>query len=90
MAPVTRHSVLLMFCAIGLVACASQSTTQLGSAKQSTQFADSIYTNAKVYTVDEQQPWAEAVAIKGAEILAVGSSESMKAHTGPATSIHDM
>lgn len=30
--------------------------------------------NAKVYTVDENQPWAEAVAIKDGKIVAVGSN----------------
>ncbi len=25
---------------------------------------DTIYTNAKIYTVDAKMPWAEAVAIK--------------------------
>ena len=26
--------------------------------------ASYVFTNGKVYTVDEQQPWAEAVAVK--------------------------
>ena len=26
--------------------------------------ADTVYTNGKIYTVNEDQPWAEAVAIK--------------------------
>ena len=26
--------------------------------------ADTIYTNGKIYTVNESQPWAEAIAVK--------------------------
>ena len=34
--------------------------------------ADVVFTNAKVYTLDAAQPWAEAVAVKGNEIVYVG------------------
>ena len=34
--------------------------------------ADTILTNGLVYTVDPAQPWAEAIAIAGGRILAVG------------------
>lgn len=34
--------------------------------------ADYVFTNAKVYTVSEQQPWAEAVAVDGNQIVYVG------------------
>jgi predicted amidohydrolase YtcJ len=33
--------------------------------------------NAKIYTVDENQPWAEAVAIKDGKIAAVGSKKEI-------------
>ncbi len=35
--------------------------------------ADVVYTSGRIYTVDEAQPWAEAVAIKDGRFLAVGS-----------------
>ena len=35
--------------------------------------ADSVYTNGKIYTVNERQPWAEAVAIKDGRFIVVGS-----------------
>ena len=43
------------------------------------QQADTIYTNGKIYTVNEGQPWAEAVAIKDGKFLKVGSDEDLKA-----------
>lgn len=41
--------------------------------------ADLIVTNAKVYTVDKQQPRAEAVAVLGQRIVAVGSASTIDA-----------
>lgn len=38
---------------------------------------DKIIYNAKVYTVDDKMPWAEAIAIKGEKIAVVGSNEEV-------------
>src|SRR5262245_5676994 len=35
--------------------------------------ADTVILHAKVYTLDRERPWAEAVAIRGERIVAVGS-----------------
>ncbi len=35
--------------------------------------ADTAYTNGRIYTVSEAQPWAEAVAIKDGKFEVVGS-----------------
>ncbi len=47
--------------------------------------ADIVFTNAKVYTVNEEQPWAQAVAIKGKEIVYVGDAAGAEALVGAAT-----
>ena len=36
--------------------------------------ADLVLVNGHIYTLDEQQPWAEAVAVRGEQIVAVGSN----------------
>ena len=51
--------------------------------------ADLIVTNAKVYTVDKQQPRAEAVAVLGERIVAVGSASAIDAWRGPGTRVFD-
>ncbi len=51
--------------------------------------ADLIVTNAKVWTVDERRPLAEAVAVRGDRILAVGSAEQVLAHRGKKTTVID-
>ncbi|MCF8222245.1 MAG: amidohydrolase [Bacteroidales bacterium] len=40
--------------------------------------ADLVITNAKVITIDQDNPGAEAVAVKGDKIIAVGSSAAIK------------
>ena len=52
--------------------------------------ADTIYTNGKIYTVNEAQPWAEAVAIKDGKFLVVGSAAEVEAVTGKETEVVDL
>ena len=52
--------------------------------------ANSVYTNGRIYTVNEAQPWAEAVAIKDGKFLVVGSDADVKAVTGKGTEIVDL
>ncbi|MDT1063605.1 amidohydrolase [Paracoccus sp. CPCC 101403] len=51
--------------------------------------ADLILTNARVLTMDPDHPRAEAVAIAGDRILAVGSAAQIWALAGPATKVID-
>jgi predicted amidohydrolase YtcJ len=51
--------------------------------------ADLIVINAKVYTVDKQRPHAEAVAVLGERIVAVGSTSAIDAWRGPGTRVID-
>lgn len=52
---------------------------------QSKPTADLIITNAKIWTVDKSLPVAEAVAVVGDRIVAVGSSADVDAWRGPHT-----
>lgn len=47
--------------------------------------ADFMITNARVYTVDDSQPWAEAVAVQNGRFLAVGTNEQVQASANPRT-----
>src|SRR6476620_8859961 len=48
-----------------------------------------IVSNAAVYTVDKQHPKAEAVAVIGDRIVAVGSHADMDLWRGPQTNVID-
>ncbi len=50
---------------------------------------DLILFNAAVYTVEAEQPWASAVAIRRGIILAVGDSEELLGLAGPNTLLED-
>ena len=52
--------------------------------------ADLVLTNAKVYTVNDKQPWAEAIAIDKGKIVYVGSSSGSKAYIGNNTKVADL
>ena len=52
--------------------------------------ADTIYLNGKIYTVNEAQPWAEAVAIKDGKFLKVGTNPEVEALRGGGTEMVDL
>ncbi|MFL6299163.1 MAG: amidohydrolase [Terriglobales bacterium] len=51
--------------------------------------ADTIITNARVYTVNRAHPWAEAIAINDQRITAVGSMKQIARWRGPKTEMID-
>ncbi|MBN1995209.1 MAG: amidohydrolase [Anaerolineae bacterium] len=51
--------------------------------------ADLILHNAKIYTLDPIQPWAEAAACANGRVIAVGRNEEIKTLVGPKTKLVD-
>ncbi len=51
--------------------------------------ADLILFNARIATMDERRPGAEAVAVRGGRFLAVGDERAVMAHRGPRTRVID-
>src|SRR5258707_87763 len=52
--------------------------------------ADLVFTNGNIYTANDKQPHAEAVALKGDRIVFVGSNAAARNYEGPATRIVDL
>ena len=52
--------------------------------------ADLVLRNGKVVTLDESRPEANAVAVRGGTIVAVGSNEEIEAYVGPETEVLDL
>ena len=48
-------------------------------------FADTIFRNGRIYTVDRSAPWANCVAVKAGRFIAVGDEASVQAFAGPET-----
>jgi len=52
--------------------------------------ADLVLLNGRVYTLDDANPWAEAVAIQGEKIITVGSNGEVEGLTGSNTRTIDL
>jgi predicted amidohydrolase YtcJ len=83
-----RNRLLLLFATACLVLLCCLVLPQQSPA-QSRPAADLIITNAKVWTVDAFQPLAQAVAVLGDRIVAVGSTSAVDAWRGPNTKVID-
>ena len=73
---VAARSVLV---ALSIVSCAQD------GGLQNQQAADWVLTGGKIFTVDDQQQWAEAVAIKDGKFLYVGSEAGITEFVAPST-----
>ena len=59
-------------------------------AAPATEPADFVFTNGKVYTVDQSNSWAEAVAVRGNEIVYVGDDAGAADFAGEGTESIDL
>jgi len=66
-----------------IAACSNEPSVTAGS-------ADKVFQNGKIYTVNEKQPWAEAVAVKDGKFIKVGKNADVKALIGDATEVVDL
>ena len=83
-----RRTALITLAMTALAAC---SANKLGTAPTATgEAADLVLRNGQVLTIDAGFSKAQAVAIRGDRILAVGSNAAMSAHTGPRTQVIDL
>ncbi len=80
------HLLFLGFVGL-LTACGQKAADESTAAVDA---ADTVYTNGRIYTVNDAQPWAEAVAIKDGKFLAVGSNADVAAVTGDGTEVIDL
>jgi len=71
------------------LACSVCGVFGVSSAAQA-QDADIIFTNGKVYTVEEFQPWASAFAVSGGRILAVSEDGLLEEYRGETTKVIDL
>jgi predicted amidohydrolase YtcJ len=51
---------------------------------------DLILVDGRIYTLDAARPWAEALAVRGDRIVAVGTSADMREVSGPSTRVIDL
>ncbi len=78
----------LMF--IVIASCVLLSCTQRGSEDTDANYADTIFRNGAVYTMDVNRSWATAVAVRGDKIVYVGFDDGVDALKGPETRVIDL
>ncbi len=76
-----RNLSLLALSVAASTACSRPDSPQALSA------ADTVFRSGSIYTVDEQRPWAEAVAITDGRISYVGSNTGVDKYTGSETTV---
>jgi hypothetical protein len=72
---------LLLVAVAGAAACAPQAPQEP---------ADLVLRNGRIVTVDDARPEAEAVAIRGGVVAAVGTNAEIEAYLGDATEVIDL
>ena len=85
----TRKSTTILVLALtisALSAAAARPTVQ----QQPVQPADLVLTNGKVVTVEDELPEAQAIAMRGDRIVALGRAADMQPFVGPATQVVDL
>ncbi|MEZ5501616.1 MAG: amidohydrolase [Halioglobus sp.] len=80
----------IVFLCLGFFTACSSNNDNSDIASLEPVIADLVLTGGKVYTVNSEQPWAEAVAIKGDTLIFVGSTTEAEAHIGSETRVADL
>ena len=79
----------LVLFAVVLSACGGEQQSE-PAATSAAEVADVVYTNGRIYTVNEAQPWAEAIAVNDGRLMVVGSAADVDAVTGEGTTVVDL
>jgi predicted amidohydrolase YtcJ len=75
-----RHAALFVATAV-IAGCAREDTRTA---------ADLALTNGRIYTVNSERGWAEAVAIRDGRIVFVGTNDDAKEYIGPGTKVVEL
>ncbi len=73
-----------------ITACESSNTPPPAAEAPGIATADTVITGGKIYTVSDQQPWADAVAITDGMYTYVGNAEGVSAYIGDGTKVIDL
>ena len=82
--------ILILISVLFLISCGDQAADESTIDTRFGPIADLVLTNGNVVTVDEDQPHAEAVAISGDKIIAVGTSADIANYIGDNTEVIDL
>ncbi|MBT4519067.1 MAG: amidohydrolase [Halieaceae bacterium] len=76
---------------VSISACSSEAPPKVPDTQAtSVTIADAAYIDGSIYTVDTGNTWAEAIAIAGGKIIAVGSNEEIAKHVDSTTEVSNL
>src|SRR6476646_9239329 len=84
-----QTALYLTIFAVAIVGVSAHARAQRGGTAQAPP-ADLVLTNGRIVTVDDARPEAEAVAVSGDRIEALGTSDDIKRMIGPKTQVIDL
>lgn len=79
-----RLAALVSLVTVGMVSGLTACSEKPGN------YADHVFVNSRLYTVDDEKTWAEALAIRGDEIIYVGDNAGAEELVGALTVRHDV
>jgi predicted amidohydrolase YtcJ len=77
-----NKQMIILFLSIVMMGC--------GTGKKEVNSADTVYINGKIYTVNEDSPWVEAIAIREGKFIKVGSNKEVESFVGEKTEVVDL
>lgn len=80
-----QYFLMLMVCSLYGVACQAEPANT-----DNPNYADSIFHHGKIYTVNKQRVWAEAIAIRDGRYVFVGNDQNVSKWRGPNTMVIDL
>ena len=87
-----KAKICVMFLLLTILGCTEKSTeTNMPSGGDVVEKAELVLMNGKIYTMEEEKPWAGAVAVTGNMIVAVlDAGEPVVDYIGPETKVYDL
>ncbi len=83
-----RFAACVVLGLVSVASCALQAATSASPPPDAK--ADLVFKNGAVYTVDRVRSWAEAVAVRGENIVYVGGNGGAAKYVGPGTKVVDL
>ena len=76
----TINTLIILIALVLIISCSNQPK----------EVADAIYTNGKIYTVDDKNEWVEAFAVKDGKYISIGTTKDIEAFKGENTKVVDL
>ena len=85
-----RPSLFAVALCATFVGCSRDTREAPNVAEQAQPAADLILTNGKIFTMDPQRSWAQALAVSDGRIVYVGTEQGVRAYRGDASKLVDL